>query len=112
MPFVFLNNANIDRNARKLIRSHAAKGRNVGKKLPSRRKHCKPDVRIVAPIGRPNAIADAKDCESGEAILTIERQIGDGLSVLSFPVEVTPASRGLLQRGMAPSNYTVTKRLR
>jgi hypothetical protein len=112
MPFVFLNNANIDRNARKLIRSHVAKGRNVGKKLPSRRKHCKPDVKIVAHIGRPNIIEDAKHRESEEAIPAIERQIGDGLSVLSFPVEVTPASRGLLQRGMAPSKYTVIKRLR
>jgi hypothetical protein len=112
MPFVFLNNANIDRNARKLIRSHVAKGRNVGKKLPSRRKHCKPDVKIVAPIGKPKIIEDGKDRENEEAIPAIEQQIGDGLSVLSFPVEVTPASKGLLQRGMAPSNYTAIKRLR
>jgi hypothetical protein len=105
MSFVFLNNANIDRNARKLIRSHVAKGRNVGKKLSSRRRQRKQDVKIVVPIVRPNILEDGKDRESEEATPAIERQIGDGLSVLSFPVEVTPTSKGLLQRGIAPLNF-------
>lgn len=37
MPFQFINNKYIDRSTRRLIRSHAAKGKNLGKTLPKRR---------------------------------------------------------------------------
>jgi hypothetical protein len=108
---VFLNNANIDRNARKQIRSHVAKGRNVGKKLPSRRKQCKQRVKNASPIRRPRAIEGAQGHGSKEAIPAIEWQIGDGLSVLSFLVELTPGSKGLIQKCITDSNCTVTERI-
>ena len=107
MPFEFVNNAAIDRNARKLIRSHVAKGRNVGKIRSSRRKQSSPVVKIPKSICSTRDVGDAQDAGKDKAIHEIERQVGDGLSVLSFPTQLTPRSRGLVQKGTAISNCAV-----
>ncbi|KAF4637287.1 hypothetical protein G7Y89_g799 [Cudoniella acicularis] len=101
MTFEFINNAAIDRSVRKQIRSHVAKGRNIGKTLPSRRRQ--PKVKTTVSIWNPRTAKDAPEPRSGEgAIPTIERQIGDGLSVLSLPVELTSAT----SRNLAKTLFT------
>lgn len=105
MPFEFVNNASIDRHARKLIRSHAAKGQNVGKKRPSKRKEPAVRIKITLPVFDERLVPDAQGLENDKAIPPfIERQIGDGLSVLSIPAELTPRSKDLVQKGMNALN--------
>jgi hypothetical protein len=105
MPFEFVdNNAAIDRAARRRIRSHVAMGRNAGKTLvrPSRKKAFRLRVQTATALTRiPKLVEDAHDFESNKKMVPeIERQVGDGLSVLSFPEQMTPRSRRLVQRGM------------
>lgn len=104
MPFEFVdNNATISHTARKRIRSHVAIGRNAGKKLvrPSRKAILGPMVKdITAVIRTPKAVEKAYSSEvSKDVFPQIERQVGDGLSVLSFPEQPTK-SKALVQRGM------------
>jgi len=111
MPFEFVdNNAAISCSARKRIRSHVAMGRNAGKKLlrPSRKKASGLRVGTVielASILRPEE-NDHELKRGREIIPRFERQVGDGLSVLSFPEQLTPASKSLVQRGMYASFET------
>jgi hypothetical protein len=109
MPFKFINNADIDHRARKLIRSHAAKGKNVGKKL-QRRKRTEPRTTITTPSSCSQSVDISKTAaysqyvESYNAVLTIERQLGDALSVLPIPEALITTSRGLIQQGTSLSN--------
>jgi hypothetical protein len=92
MPFEFIdNNTTISRAERKRIRSHAAKGRNVGKTIirPSRKKLAV--TRTVQPENKEN--------QPREPRREIERQIGDGLSVLGLPAPPNLASKRLVQKG-------------
>ncbi|TVY48307.1 hypothetical protein LOCC1_G001955 [Lachnellula occidentalis] len=104
MPFEFVNNnASIDRVARSRIRSHVAIGRNVGKTIvrPSRKRMN--ELRVKAPIALIlKAEKVAHDLENKQDVVPeIERQVGDGLSVFTFPEHVMPASKGLLQRAFS-----------
>jgi len=108
MPFEFVdNNAAIGRSARKRIRRHVAMGRNAGKKLlrPSRMKA--PGLKVGAVIELASISRHEEndhEVQSGQEIVPgFERQVGDTLSVLSFPEQLTPASRSLVQRGMYAS---------
>jgi hypothetical protein len=110
MSVQFINNADIDGKTRKLIRSHVAKGRNVGKKLPSRRKQSELGVKSPAPFYSYHSKA-AKDVillerESHEAG-QIERQLGYGLSVLSLPAKLNSALKGLLKGGKYMLNFAL-----
>ncbi len=96
MPFQFIDNASIDRGARKKIRRHAAKGHNVGRVLTCRRK-------------RSTLLAPARLQKSSDASLNvirsglsfpIGRSIGDNLSVCRLQADTTPASRNLILRGI------------
>lgn len=90
MSFIFMDNAAIDRKSRKLIRSHVAKGKNLGRVLAPRRKRCEVGVKAIMPI---------RDDRGEEGTLSIERQFGDGLSVYPIPNKLPPGSRSLVQRG-------------
>lgn len=90
MSFIFMDNAAIDRKSRKLIRSHAAKGKNLGRVLPSRKKRCELGVKIAMPT---------REKYREENSLSIERQFGDGLSVYPMPNKLPPGSRSLVQKG-------------
>jgi hypothetical protein len=104
MPLEFIdNNATIDRAARRRIRRHVALGRNAGKTLvrPSRKKLGLGMKDTTALIRIPKFIEDTRDSESNNDVVhEIERQVGDGLSVLSIPPRPNPESTGLIQRGM------------
>ncbi len=104
MPPEFIdNNAIIDRAARRRIRSHVAMGRNAGKTLvrPSKRKLGLGIKNATALSRIPKVVEDTRDSESNEDVFyEIERQVGDGLSVLSIPKHPNPGSTGLVQKGM------------
>ena len=104
MPFEFVdNNAVIDHAARRRIRSHVAKGKNVGKTIvrTSRQKAFGSKANSTRELVRiPKASEDEADSESWDrAVDEIERQLGDGLSAFSFPVQIGPESRSLVLRG-------------
>jgi hypothetical protein len=104
MSYAFVDNAAVnDRATRRRIRSHVAKGRNTGKTIvrPSRVKAFGLKARIIqTPVGTSNFVQDVNDVEGCKEMLPeIERQVGDGLSVLSFPEQLTPGSTRLVQRG-------------
>ncbi|KAI1803530.1 hypothetical protein F4811DRAFT_562433 [Daldinia bambusicola] len=100
MPFEFVNNAILDRRTRKLIRSQAAKGRNVGKRHPSRGRRAAAKAGIAeSHYDKPK---DSLVLQSRHVVFpTIERQVGDSLSVFSLPVESTPGSRVIMQKAFA-----------
>ena len=104
MPLEFIdNNSTIDRAARRRIRSHMAMGRNAGKTLvrPSRKNLGQEIKNATGLIRIPKTIDDTCDSESNEYENNeIERQVGDGLSVLSIPKQRNPGSTGLVQKGM------------
>ncbi|OTB00690.1 hypothetical protein M426DRAFT_267228 [Hypoxylon sp. CI-4A] len=92
MPFEFVDNASIDRDARKRIRSHAARGKNVGKTHPSRKRRTALKTQTAEKTGSPTAR------HFYTTVPLIERQIGDSLSVIPLPVELIPESRTLVQK--------------
>ena len=97
------SNATIDRATRRQIRSHVAMGRNAGKTLvrPSRKKLGLGIKNTTTPIRIPKIIDDIHDSKKNEDIVhEIERQVGNGLSVLSIPTQLNPESTGLVQKGM------------
>lgn len=104
MPFEFVdNNAAFDHATKKRIRIHVARGKNRGRKLarPSRKKALdRTSANTTAVIHVPKLVEESRsmDCLQ-KRIPGIERQVGDGLSVLSIP-EQTSASSGFVQRGM------------
>lgn len=105
MSFQFVdNNATINGAARRRIRSHVAMGRNAGKKIarPSRKEAFGQRIKTSTTLIRiPKVIEDIHDSESsGDILLRLGRQVGDGLSVLSFPEQLTAGSKGLVQKGM------------
>lgn len=95
MSFIFMNNAAIDGKSRKLIRSHVAKGKNLGRVLPPRRKRCEVGIKLVMPT---------REDRRGKNSFSIERQFGDGLSVYPIPNKLPPGSRSLVQKGQSFSN--------
>ena len=105
MPFEFVdNNAAIDHAARRRIRSHVATGKNAGRTLirPSRTKAAR-EARarpIAAIVCVPRVVADARRMEVEEEDCAIERMIGDGLSVFSFPEQGNVKARRVVQSGM------------
>ena len=114
MPFEFVNNAAIDRKARKLIRSHVAKGRNVGKKRQPRRRPPEAAVKcaaLYASSASSSMTPSVEDVQIApvkkDIYSVIDRQIGDGWSILSFPTEVAPGSKAVVQRGMAMQRFSL-----
>ncbi|KFY31546.1 hypothetical protein V493_01003 [Pseudogymnoascus sp. VKM F-4281 (FW-2241)] len=104
MPFEFVdNNAAIDGATRRRIRSHVAIGKNAGKTLmrPSRIKTNGREVGakpIAAIVSIPRVVADARNVEVEESGgYSIERMIGDGLSVFSFPEQGSVKARTIVQ---------------
>lgn len=99
MAFQFVDNSSvIDRASRKRIRRHVAVGRNAGKKLvrQSKRKASTITVKLDNARSKPETTALIWN----ELLYSKpERQIGDGLSILSLPTPVTSGSRREIQQG-------------
>jgi hypothetical protein len=110
MPFEFVdNNATIDRASRRRIRSHVAKGKNLGRKLvrPSRIKTFGRKSEGATTLNHnPEFDEEEDEADVGHnlkarqsVVRQIERQVGDGLSD-RFSLKRTPESRSLVLRSM------------
>lgn len=92
MPFEFIDNnsSSIDHAARKRIRSHAASGKNVGKKIvrPSRKNAQNLGFKITTSV-QPDSKNPRQpdDSIAGEDQIStgIHCQLGNGLSLLPIP---------------------------
>ncbi|KAI8624431.1 hypothetical protein F5Y19DRAFT_314858 [Xylariaceae sp. FL1651] len=101
MPFQFVNNSIIDKQARKLIRSHVMKGKNVGKTRIPKRKYPKLTAKELAPTtgsqgnandnNKPLALALPLS-QSNDSIVALTRRVGNDSDLLYFPSSLTPQS--------------------
>ncbi|KAI0148589.1 hypothetical protein GGR57DRAFT_474880 [Xylariaceae sp. FL1272] len=103
MPFQFIdNNTAIDRKARKLIRSHAAKGKNLGRTIhrPCRdQRQRKVENKPVVPP--PTKLpSDEDECDDDRPSFAIQRNFQEDLAV-SLPFEVNPTCRRLFHQVVA-----------
>lgn len=100
MTFEFIDNNAIDGATRKKIRSHAALGKNAGRRLvrPSRKTAQAPRLMAAATLIRiPKTVQDAFLVDRNEGFVPeIERQVADGVC---FPIQLESEARRLAQRG-------------
>ncbi|KAI3325708.1 hypothetical protein HD806DRAFT_491062 [Xylariaceae sp. AK1471] len=102
MPFQFFDNSSIDRNARKLIRSHVAKGKNLGRTTyrPSRHPRQRKVAAHVTPSARTSCSEDPgqgsrpDNSENDGSSLPIQRHLQEDLST-SLPFDTSPMCRRL-----------------
>ncbi|KAI0409113.1 hypothetical protein F4802DRAFT_232657 [Xylaria palmicola] len=101
MPIQFIDNTSIDKKTRTLIRSHVAKGKNLGRTIhrPSRHPRRRRVAAAVIPPAEPPPDQQAESRESDylELSLPIQRQLQGELST-TFPFDVSWACRGLFYR--------------
>ncbi|KAI0023964.1 hypothetical protein F4780DRAFT_798176 [Xylariomycetidae sp. FL0641] len=103
MPIQFIDHAHTDQTTKRLVRSHAAKGKNLGRKLnrPSRVQRAKavvardksiiPSTRDVGPV---ESIERAHPDARIRALATVDRPFGDEFFAVPFAYQ----SRTLLQK--------------
>lgn len=98
MSFQFVDNGAVCEPAtRRRIRSQAALGKNLGKKIVRPSKKRAPEQKDERKDITFKSASDAKDNQARGSM--IERQVGDGLSVFSIP-EQSLKSKGVVKRGM------------
>ncbi|KAI1816352.1 hypothetical protein GGS20DRAFT_538637 [Poronia punctata] len=97
MSFQFVDNTVIDKRARKLIRSHVMKGKNVGKVREPRRKDL---VRIDRTTNPPYSYTKTHtaDIQHDSILVKLTRQIGNDPTLLSCPVRPNPQSLAQVQQ--------------
>ena len=99
MSFQFIENGKIDVTARRLIRSHVMKGKNLGKvRMSSMRKG---DGEILCSC--ENCASDpliqelCKGTDSSETkVISLPRVVGTSYSPFTFPCLLQPYMRGLI----------------
>lgn len=111
MSFQFIDNSAIDRQSRKLIRSHVMQGRNLGKTVhrPSKRPTIKAKaVKKVQPLqyepdtketpchncGELGHVVTRQSWE--ESIPAVHSMVGHGFSSVGLPIEPKPYMRRIL----------------
>ncbi|GAW13426.1 hypothetical protein ANO14919_028120 [Xylariales sp. No.14919] len=100
MPIQFIDNASIDKKTRTLIRSHAAKGKNLGRSIhrPSRYPRKRQVAASVISSGEPSSGEPRSDEEhgshNGRNLVSIQRQLQEDLST-SLPFDVSRTCRRL-----------------
>lgn len=99
MPFEFISNTSIDREARQRIRSQAAKGKNVGRRHPNRRKRSELRTRgtTTSRSSARSEVPEAAECLG--SINSVERHTGNGLASFTFPVDKNPQSTAVVRKG-------------
>jgi hypothetical protein len=125
MSFQFVENGKIDGAARKLIRSHVMKGKNVGKVRPPRasrirkgegdvlrsRESYKVDVlrpafsKSTDGSGAPSSCRSTDDCKT--KVDSVPQSVGNSFSLLTFPCELHPYMRGLITQCKKESSISV-----
>jgi hypothetical protein len=124
MSFQFVENGKIDGAARKLIRSHVMKGKNVGKvRAPRRRKgdgevlrsrdsYYKADVLIptvcksTGGCETPMSYKSTDDYETKD--ISVPQSVGNSFSLLTFPCDLHPYMRGLITQCKKESSVSVS----
>ncbi|KAI1133365.1 hypothetical protein F5Y10DRAFT_287747 [Nemania abortiva] len=104
MSFQFVDNSDINRKARKLIRSHVMKGKNCGKVRVKRDRNPRPTVdKSIVPYGIRNTPSDNETsigawgnpkCKS--SILAVARQLANDMSLLSLSSMMAIAPQTML----------------
>ena len=122
MSFQFVENGKIDGAARKLIRSHVMKGKNVGKVRPPRRRKgdsevlrsresYKADVLIptfcksTGSCETPTSYKSTDECVTKD--ISVPQALGNTFSLLTFPCELHPYMRGLITQCKKESSVSV-----
>jgi hypothetical protein len=102
----FIDNTTINRETRRIIRSHAAKGKNIGKGRP-RRKPAQVQGRppkLAADHARPSA-SDPNTTEEedlSDTLALVERPMISLLTTLNLPFELDPHSKASFYQGRYP----------
>ncbi|KAI0189089.1 hypothetical protein EV127DRAFT_341721 [Xylaria flabelliformis] len=101
MSLQFIDNSSIDKKTRTLIRSHVAKGKNLGRTIhrPSRHARRRQVAASIASASEPPSNTEPETCndENLESSLSIQGHIQGDLSRL-FPFDVSHACRRLFHR--------------
>ena len=126
MSFQFVENGKIDGAARKLIRSHVMKGKNVGKVRPPRASRIRkgegdvlrPRESYKVDVLRPAFFKSSGDCETPTSYKSIDecetrdisvpQSVGNSFSLLTFPCELHPYMRGLITQCKKESSVSVS----
>lgn len=103
MSFRFVENGNIDEAARKLIRSHVMKGKNVGKARPRLARKPKGDEEESplsgeiwpADFEKPNLSGDYL-AVGATTMISAPRPLGTTFSSFTFPCQLQPYMENLL----------------
>ncbi len=97
--FAFIDCTKSDRSTKKLVRSHAMKGKNAGKthhrrsRLDLSRSHKSGQSALVQPLDRLNN----QECRMGLLGLTYEA-VGEQLLAIPFPIEATSQNRPIINQ--------------
>ncbi|MBV36668.1 MAG: hypothetical protein CMP47_14640 [Rickettsiales bacterium] len=100
--FAFIDCTKSDRSTKKLVRSHAMKGKNAGKthhrrsRLDLSRSHKSGQSALVQPLDRLNN----QECRMGLLGLTYEA-VGEQLLAIPFPIEATSQNRPIINQFFA-----------
>lgn len=120
MSFQFVENGKIDGAARKLIRSHVMKGKNVGKVRQPRRRKGDGEVResYKADVLIPTFCKSTGSCETPTSYestdecvtkdISVPQSVGNSFSLLTFPCELHPYMRGLVTQCKKESSVSVS----
>ena len=100
MSLQFVENGKIDGATRKLIRSHVMKGKNVGKvrTRPTRKEGeglCSRESNAASLL--IPAFGKSTD-GGGTKIISVSRAVGNGFSPFTFPCQMQPYMRGLIDQ--------------
>jgi hypothetical protein len=101
MNFQFVENGKIDGVARKLIRSHVMKGKNVGKVRTRPTRKGEGEVVCTRESYAADLVIPAffKSADGGEAeIISVPRAVGNSFSPFTFPCQMQPYMRGLIDQ--------------
>ncbi|KAI1844503.1 hypothetical protein JX265_010002 [Neoarthrinium moseri] len=97
MAFTFIDNSAIDRSARRLIRSRAAEGKNLGKGRP-RKTPRRSETAATAGYQIPTREKERPQPHAVDQVARLERPYSDTFSSVAFPYELTPRLRSLLHK--------------
>ncbi|KAI1305061.1 hypothetical protein F5Y03DRAFT_163162 [Xylaria venustula] len=94
MSIQFIDNASIDKNTRRLIRSHVAKGKNLGRTIHRPSRHPRKARVTASEDTAPELRPEADNSIESAVSLTIQRQLQEELSS-SLPFDTSPTCRRL-----------------
>lgn len=95
MSFQFVENSKINGAARKLIRSHVMKGKNIGKVRPRRIRPQQEDVRLSGnnSVSPPSDVScNGRECHLVH-VTSVPQAIGDTFSLSTLPYPLEPYER-------------------